>query len=96
MVVAFIMLHPNFVNMVSTGTPVSVFGLPVTLANYSSSVIPILIMVWIMQYIERAVDFVVPDMLKSVLKPVIVILLSGTLALVAIGPLGTFAGQGIA
>ncbi|MDK2965040.1 PTS transporter subunit EIIC [Lacrimispora sp.] len=95
MVVAFIMLHPNFVNMVSTGTPVSVFGLPVTLANYSSSVIPILIMVWIMQYIERAVDFVVPDMLKSVLKPVIVILLSGTLALVAIGPLGTFAGQGL-
>ncbi len=95
MVVAFIMLHPSFVNMVSAGAPVSIFGLPVTLANYSSSVIPILIMVWLMQYIEKAIDLIVPDMLKSILKPVFVILLSGTLALVAVGPLGTFAGQGL-
>lgn len=50
--VAGIMLHPNFVAMVTAGDPVFLFGIPVTLASYSSSVIPILIMVWLMQYIE--------------------------------------------
>ena len=35
-----IMLHPNFAAMVTAGDPVSIFGLPITLASYGSSVIP--------------------------------------------------------
>ena len=40
-----ILLHPNFVAMVGAakeaGTGISVFGLPITLASYGSSVLPI-------------------------------------------------------
>ncbi|KAF1299193.1 PTS beta-glucoside transporter subunit EIIBCA [Enterococcus sp. JM4C] len=88
-----IMLHPNFTAMVDAGDPVSIFGLPITLATYSSSVIPILLMVWLMKYIEGAFDKVIPTVLKSFLKPLLVILISGILALVVVGPLGTYAGQ---
>ncbi|MCC9901478.1 PTS transporter subunit EIIC, partial [Streptococcus agalactiae] len=43
-----ILLHPAFVTMVAEGKPLSLFGAPVTLASYGSSVIPILIMVFLM------------------------------------------------
>ena len=91
--VAGIMLHPNFVAMVTAGDPVFLFGIPVTLASYSSSVIPILIMVWLMQYIESFLEKIIPTAIKSFMKPLLIILISGFLALVVVGPLGTYAGE---
>lgn len=62
-----ILLHPAFVTMVAEGKPLSFFGAPVTLASYGSSVIPILIMVFLMQYIERWINKIVPSVMKSFL-----------------------------
>lgn len=90
-----IMLHPSFVTMVNNGDPISIFGLPITLATYSSSVIPILMMVWVMKYIEQFFDKIIPTVLKSFLKPLLIIVISGVIALVVVGPLGTYAGQGL-
>lgn len=90
-----IMLHPNFAAMVTAGDPVSIFGLPITLASYGSSVIPILIMVWLMKYIEAFFNRIIPAVMKNLLQPLVVLLLSGVIALVMVGPLGTFAGQGL-
>lgn len=78
-----ILLHPAFVTMVAEGKPLSLFGAPVTLASYGSSVIPILIMVFLMQYIERWINKIVPSVMKSFLQPTLIILISGFLALVA-------------
>ncbi|MBA1394700.1 PTS beta-glucoside transporter subunit IIBCA, partial [Lactobacillus sp. XV13L] len=91
--IAGIMLHPNFAAMVKAGKAVTLMGLPVTLATYSSSVIPILLMVWLMKYIEAGIDKICPASMKSILKPLLVIFVSGVLALVVVGPLGTFAGK---
>ncbi|WP_413476617.1 beta-glucoside-specific PTS transporter subunit IIABC [Latilactobacillus fuchuensis] len=91
--VAGIMIHPNFTALVTAGKSVSLMGLPVTLATYSSSVIPILMMVWVMKYIERWIDQICPASLKSIIKPLLVIFISGTLALVLVGPIGTYAGK---
>lgn len=91
--VAGIMLHPNFTAIVTEGSPMSIFGLPITLASYGSSVIPILIMVWLMKYIEKFVDKILPTVIKSFTKPLLVIVISGILALVIVGPLGTYAGE---
>ncbi|WP_430606690.1 PTS system, beta-glucoside-specific IIA component [Enterococcus sp. AZ170] len=88
-----IMLHPNFVEMVNAGDPVHFLGLPVTLASYGSSVIPILIMVWLMKYIEGFFDKIIPNVIKSFTKPLLILLISGLVALIVVGPLGTFAGQ---
>ena len=52
MMLGGMLLHPTFVTMVNTakeaGTSVSVFGLPISLASYSSSVLPIILGVWFM------------------------------------------------
>ncbi|HFH9951189.1 TPA: beta-glucoside-specific PTS transporter subunit IIABC [Streptococcus suis] len=95
MSVAGILLHPNFVQMVSTGDPLHFLGAPVTPASYGSSVIPILIMVWLMKYIEAVFNKVTPAVTKSFLQPTLVLLVSGFIALVLVGPLGVIVGEGL-
>ncbi|HFI0461794.1 TPA: beta-glucoside-specific PTS transporter subunit IIABC [Streptococcus suis] len=95
MSVAGILLHPNFVQMVSTGDPLHFLGAPVTPASYASSVIPILIMVWLMKYIEAVFNKVTPAVTKSFLQPTLVLLVSGFIALVLVGPLGVIVGEGL-
>ncbi|VHL45060.1 PTS beta-glucoside transporter subunit IIBCA [Streptococcus pyogenes] len=93
--IAGILLHPAFVAMVAEGKPLALFGAPVTPASYGSSVIPILMMVYLMQYIEKWVNRLVPSVMKSFLQPTLIILISGFLALVVVGPLGVIIGQGL-
>ncbi|HFU4372332.1 TPA: beta-glucoside-specific PTS transporter subunit IIABC [Streptococcus suis] len=95
MSVAGILLHPNFVQMVSSGEPLHFLGAPVTPASYGSSVIPILIMVWLMKYIEAVFNKVTPAVTKSFLQPTLVLLVSGFIALVLVGPLGVIVGEGL-
>lgn len=93
--VAGIMLHPNFTAMLATNDPMTLLGLPVTGVSYSSTVIPVLIMVWLMKYIEKVFHKLVPTMLKSFLTPFFVMIISGVIALVVVGPLGSFAGNAL-
>lgn len=90
--VAGILLHPNFAAMIAAGDPMTLFGLPVTGVSYSSTVIPILIMVWLMSYIEKAFQKIVPAIFKSFLTPLLIMIVSGAIAVIAVGPLGSFAG----
>ncbi|MGM0303883.1 PTS system, beta-glucoside-specific IIA component [Enterococcus sp. AZ048] len=94
-----ILLHPNFVNMVTTATEaggsISLFGLPITAVSYSSSVIPIILAVWFMSYVEPIADRVSPKVIKFFSKPLITIFVVGIVTLVALGPLGYLISSGI-
>ncbi|ETE05412.1 PTS beta-glucoside transporter subunit IIABC [Streptococcus pseudopneumoniae 22725] len=95
MSVAGVLLHPNFVQMVQSGNPLSLFGAPVTPASYGSSVVPILIMVWLMKYIEKIIAKLTPAITKSFLQPTLVLLVSSCIALVVVGPIGVIVGEGL-
>ncbi|KRN21407.1 beta-glucoside-specific PTS transporter subunit IIABC [Lacticaseibacillus camelliae] len=88
-----ILIHPNFIKLVNLGKPVHLMGLPVTLASYSSSVIPILLIVWFMKYLEMFLEKYLPASLKSILKPLLEIFIVGVIGLVVIGPISTWAGD---
>ncbi|WP_145046662.1 beta-glucoside-specific PTS transporter subunit IIABC [Paenibacillus xylanexedens] len=94
--IAGILLHPSFSALLSAGEPVSFLGLPVTQATYSSSVIPIILAVWILSYVERFAEKFSPSVIKSILKPLIVILVMAPLTLIVLGPLGAIAGNYLA
>lgn len=96
MMMAGVLLHPNFIALVNAGEPVKFLGLPVGLASYSSSVIPIILIVWFMSYIEKFADKVSPKAIKFFTKPLITALIVAPVALIAIGPLGTIIGDYIA
>ncbi|CAJ1178006.1 PTS beta-glucoside transporter subunit EIIBCA [Companilactobacillus crustorum] len=88
-----ILIHPNFISLVNSGKAIHLMGLPVTATSYSSSVIPILLIVWAMKYLEAFLEKVVPASFKSILKPLLEIFIIGVVSLVIIGPIGTWAGD---
>ena len=95
-----ILIYPTFITMVSeakaAGEAIHFFGLPVTLASYSSSVIPIILGVWFMSVVEHFVSKVSPKAVKFFTVPLASLLIAGTVTLVALGPLGTWIGNLIA
>jgi len=96
LIIAGVFLHPNFVKMVSSNSPITFLELTVTKVSYSYSVIPVILMVWIMSYIEKLVDKVTPRITKLILNPTLVILISAPIALIVVGPLGAIIGNGLA
>lgn len=92
MLLGGILLHPTFVTMVNTaketGESLAIFGLPITLASYSSSVLPIILGVWFMSYVEPIADKISPKAIKFFTKPLITAVVSGIVILVVIGPIG--------
>ncbi|WP_298736276.1 PTS transporter subunit EIIB [uncultured Subdoligranulum sp.] len=51
-----ILVYPSFVTLMGGEEAVHLFGLPVTQASYSSSVVPILLGVWFMSIVEHFVQ----------------------------------------
>lgn len=88
-------LHPTITTLLSAGTPVTFANIPVIAATYSSSVIPIVIAIWLASYVEKAVDRVTHASLKLLIVPTVTLLVMVPVTLIAVGPLGTILGNGL-
>ena len=99
MTLAAVLLHPNFSAMVdvakTTGEGIKFLGIPVTIATYSSSVIPIILGVWLMSFVEPIADKVSPKAIKFFTKPLITLVVAGLGTLIVLGPIGNVCGNGI-
>lgn len=98
--IALIMLHPNLMTLMNTahdaGQTVKFLKyIPVTYASYSYSVIPIILAVYSLRYVERFVDKITPVVTKNFLKPMLVVLIEAPIALIILGPLGAICGNGL-
>ncbi|MDW6004793.1 beta-glucoside-specific PTS transporter subunit IIABC [Vibrio mangrovi] len=91
-----ILLHPSFAHLKSLGDPVEIFNIPVRLVNYGSSVVPILLIVWLQSYVERYLNKIVPNAVKIIFVPMLTIFSVGIVGLTLLGPLGGFVGDYIA
>lgn len=92
MMLGAMLIHPNFISMVATskevGEAITVFGLPIYNASYTSSVIPIILGVWLMSIVEPIADKISPKAIKFFTGPLLTILVTGIATLVVLGPLG--------
>jgi PTS system beta-glucosides-specific IIC component len=95
MAIAGAMLYPSLIALMGAGEPVDFLGLPVTAVSYASSVIPILLAVWLMAWVERGLNRITPGALKSLLVPLVTLVVVVPITLVALGPLGNIIGQGL-
>ena len=93
--IAAAILHPSISALLSSGEAVTFFGIPIIPATYASSVIPILITIWLASHFERMVDRWIHKSLKLLLVPMIVMLVMVPVLILAIGPLGTLLGDGL-
>ncbi len=93
MLLGVILIHPTLVNMVTTRDSFSVYGIPSSLQNYASTIIPMILIVWVMSYVERFFKKYTPDALKVFLIPFGTLIVMLPLALSVLGPLGAFIGN---
>ena len=77
-------------------TTLSFLGLPILLVNYKSTVIPIILSVWVLSLIYKKIDSLVPDFLKILLTSMIVLFIMVPVELIVLGPIGSYAGTYIA
>ena len=87
-----IMVHPELIKIVTAGKPFLVFGIPMHLVNYSSTVIPIILSVWLMSYVEHTLKKYVPAALSTIFVPTLTIIIMLPLTLCVVGPAGGFLG----
>ncbi|WP_088013193.1 beta-glucoside-specific PTS transporter subunit IIABC [Gottfriedia acidiceleris] len=93
--VAGAIMHPSITALLNSGKPVHFIGLPVTAVTYASSVIPILLAIWIASYVEKWTDRVTPSMVKLIIVPTVTLLVMVPITLIAVGPLGVIIGSGL-
>lgn len=88
--IAASMLDPNLVAKVGED-PVMLFGaVPIPMINYGTSVIPIILAVWLMSKVYNWLEDHLPAMLTVTLAPVFTMLIVIPVNLIAIAPLATY------
>lgn len=96
MLIGAALISPTFIEMVNSGNPMSVFGMPIHGASYSSTIFPTICSVFIMGYVERFVAKKSPDALRNILEPLVTLIVMIPLTFVVIAPLGAILGDGLA
>ncbi|QQN38033.1 PTS transporter subunit EIIC (plasmid) [Rahnella aceris] len=80
----------------TAGAPTALYFmdvLPVSVFNYSASVIPVIFSVLALSYIHRWVDKIMPDVLKTVFTPTLTLFIAALVSLTLIGPAGIYLGK---
>lgn len=89
-----ILIHPNFVALVNEGSGGSVFGIPIYASTYASTIVPAILCVWVMSYIERFISKHSPKPLRVILEPVLTMLIMTPISLCLVAPLGNMLSAG--
>lgn len=95
MAIGATLVYPSIVALAAAGEPVSFAGLPVVMMNYTSSVLPIIVAVWLQGYLERFLARVLPSAIRNFTTPLLTLLVMVPLVLMTVGPVTTFAAQGL-
>lgn len=101
-VIGMIMIHPNLQNAWTVATegvlstqPVF-FGLySIKMVGYQGHVIPVIIAVWVLAFIEKRLHKLVPAMLDLFVTPLVSVFVTGYLTLAVIGPVFVTLENGI-
>ncbi|HEY3547847.1 MAG TPA: beta-glucoside-specific PTS transporter subunit IIABC [Propionicimonas sp.] len=93
--IAAALCYPAIVALASATDPVTFFGIPVAMVTYTSSVIPIIVAVWLQSYLEHWLNKVLPSWLRNFTTPLLVLLIMVPLTLLTVGPVTSFAAKGI-
>lgn len=92
--VAAMMLHPNWTALVAAKEAVHFFDvIPFTLTNYGSSVIPIILIIFVQSFVEKQLKKRIPKAVELVFVPMFTFLIMGTLAFSVLGPIGAVLGN---
>ncbi|MCD7808486.1 MAG: PTS transporter subunit EIIC [Erysipelotrichaceae bacterium] len=93
---AGVLLYPTMTSGYTDGlSAMSFFGLPIPFVRYYGSTIPIILTVWVLSYVYKWINNLIPKSLRIVFVPTLVLAIMTPLALIVIGPLATYISQAL-
>ncbi|EIL85574.1 beta-glucoside-specific PTS transporter subunit IIABC [Bacillus altitudinis] len=91
---AGILLYPTMVEGAAKGAdPLNFLGLSIPLNNYTSSVLPIILGVLLLSFVDKWITKAIPKSLSIVFTPVLSLMITAPLTLAFIAPIGNVSGQ---
>ncbi|WP_174795707.1 PTS transporter subunit EIIC [Companilactobacillus heilongjiangensis] len=93
------LLYPDFIKLMGThgnGAMTTFMKIPVVLMNYNSTVVPIILSIWVFSYLYKWLDKHVTENLQLVIVPLVSLAVMIPLTVIVIGPLGVYGGEMIA
>ena len=89
------LIHPTFVTLQGAEDPILFFAMEIKKVSYASAVVPPLLIVWFLKYVDKLANRIMPNAVKIFMVPLLDFLIVCPLALIIIGPLGSFLGDGL-
>lgn len=90
------LIYPNMITLFNDGAHITFLGIPVVLMSYASSVIPIIISIWVLSILEKFLNKKIHEAAKNFLTPMLCLMIIVPLTFLVVGPLGTYISQGLA
>ena len=87
------MLYPDVVAILENGQSLDFLGLTIQPAIYHSGVIPVLLAVGLLHFVEKPCDKYLPEALRGFLKPLVCCLIVLPATFLLFGPMGGFIGN---
>lgn len=81
---------------IATGESITFLAMPLAQTIYTSSVLPPLILVWGLSWVQRYVEKALPDVVTALFTPLICMLIVVPVTLVLTGPVMTYIAQSLA
>ena len=88
-----LLISPTLLGFAEAGGYISLFGLPVKAVNYSSTVIPVILTIWVFSYVQKLVERVVPAAVKYIFRPLLCLVIMIPVMLCVTGPVGSYCGD---
>lgn len=92
--IAGALVYPSIVDLADT-SHVTFFGIPVIMANYTSSLLPIIVAVWVQGLLEHWLKRVLPGTIRNFTMPMIVLAVMVPMVFLTIGPVMTWLSSSI-
>jgi beta-glucoside PTS system EIICBA component len=91
MLVGFL-LHPNLNQLFEASDNVTFLGIGVPEINYVGSILPAILTVLLLSYVEKFLNKSLPKLLRTVFSSVLALLITMPIAILIIGPIGNWGG----
>ena len=90
------LIYPTLITAVTEGTALTLFGIPLTLLNYTQSAFPIIFISYLAVKLEKLFKKILPDVTQVIFVPLFTLVIAGSFRFLVIGPVITLLANGIA
>lgn len=84
-----ILIAPSIITAATAGTTINVYGLDITAANYSQSVLPIILTIPVLAVVEKFMKKHVPEVLSTLFTPFFTMIVVVPIELIVLAPTAT-------